>query len=775
MAEPTKEQKQQIEDLIKLTGKTGIKIADIQNLEQANAIIKGLRAELKDMSSDLGYIRDAFKDSVAELSKQNTYLSASKSALKSISSISSQVLEHKKGESALSIDQLKKLQHKGKLQFEELNLAIKRGKLLKDQKFELLTAVAEQEMFNKELNKAISIEERINKEIGLVGTGLQGLAKFMNQLGFADLSQPFKEAIEQTKNAKRGIIDNKSQIEEINKKLKTRGKLSKEERAELKLTKKSLEANSRELQGQTSKYKNILSAVGKQLTSTNLLDFAIKKIIEGFFNVNKASVEFQRITGQNVVAVGSMNTRFATTVDFLKTASELTQQIGFNAVSIFGPGQLAAVAEAKNLLGLSAEEAGNLALQSKGAGQTIDSFQDSLLAGVDATNRLRKSVVAPGIVLKDVLNTSKGISLSLGNNPERLGKAATAARAFGMELKQVDSIASSLLNFESSIEAELEAQLLTGKEINLAKAREYAMTNNLAGLSEELAKNGATAAEFANMNRFAQESLAKAVGMSRDDLAKSIMLQESSKNLSDEQRAAVLGVTKEQLQQVDIQERLGKSVDKLAQAFAPILGIMEPVVDLLGQALDLVALITYPFSYLFEVAGKLGQSISSMLGPLGVMLKVVKGIALAAVITAAYKTYAAVSTALAATIVGGIAAPIIGGAAAAAILAAGGGFLGSIKDGVIDPKKGPVVSGDFGTVQLNPKDQIVAGTNLYGGDSTAGGSSMPSISMQPLIAEIQSMKQELKAVLITIANKEGSVYLDTDLVGKALVLGSTRM
>ena len=35
-----------------------------------------------------------------------------------------------------------------------------------------------------------------------------------------------------------------------------------------------------------------------------------------------------------------------------------------------------------------------------------------------------------------------------------------------------------------------------------------------------------------------------------------------------------------------------------------------------------------------------------------------------------------------------------------------------MKDGVIDPKKGPVVSGDFGTVQLNPKDSIVAGTNL---------------------------------------------------------------
>jgi hypothetical protein len=36
-----------------------------------------------------------------------------------------------------------------------------------------------------------------------------------------------------------------------------------------------------------------------------------------------------------------------------------------------------------------------------------------------------------------------------------------------------------------------------------------------------------------------------------------------------------------------------------------------------------------------------------------------------------------------------------------------------MKDGVIDPKKGPIVSGEFGSVQLHKDDQIVAGTNLF--------------------------------------------------------------
>ena len=61
---------------------------------------------------------------------------------------------------------------------------------------------------------------------------------------------------------------------------------------------------------------------------------------------------------------------------------------------------------------------------------------------------------------------------------------------------------------------------MTGKQLNLEKAREYALTNNLAGVSEELKKNGISAAEYARMGRLEQESMAKALGMSREDLGK---------------------------------------------------------------------------------------------------------------------------------------------------------------------------------------------------------------------------------------------------------------
>jgi replication initiation and membrane attachment protein DnaB len=120
----------------------------------------------------------------------------------------------------------------------------------------------------------------------------------------------------------------------------------------------------------------------------------------------------------------------------------------------------------------------------------------------------------------DDINASDDVSMSFGGNPQELVRAAAAARRLGIDLSKLNSIAVDLLDFESSIESELEAQLLTGKQMNLSKARELALNNDLEGLANELAKNGASEAEFGKMNRIQQEALAKAFGMTRDQLAK---------------------------------------------------------------------------------------------------------------------------------------------------------------------------------------------------------------------------------------------------------------
>ena len=95
-----------------------------------------------------------------------------------------------------------------------------------------------------------------------------------------------------------------------------------------------------------------------------------------------------------------------------------------------------------------------------------------------------------------------------------------------MEMSKVEGIADSLLDFESSIENELQAELLLGKNINLEKARQAALNNDLATVAKEISEQAGSAAEFTAMNRIRQDALAKSVGMNRDTLAETLFVQE---------------------------------------------------------------------------------------------------------------------------------------------------------------------------------------------------------------------------------------------------------
>ena len=305
-------------------------------------------------------------------------------------------------------------------------------------------------------------------------------------------------------------------------------------------------------------------------------------IVTAFFEVNKAQTEFIQLTGQSAASLGGVNTEVASMTDLLKTAAEFTKQTGLNAATIFTPQQIGQIADATQLLGVSAEQARTLGMVMKQTGKSADDIGNAIYDNVDAG-------ISQKVVYDDVLSASDDIVASSGGNVEALGRAASAARKLGMDIAKVNQIADGLMNFEDSIGNELEAQLLTGKNINLSKARELALNNDLEGVAKELEKNGASAAEYAGMNRIQQTAMAKAMGMSRAELGKMVLTQEAMSNMTADQIAAARGVTLEQSKQMDIQSKIKKSMDRLAQAFAPILEAIVPIVDALLMVIRPIA------------------------------------------------------------------------------------------------------------------------------------------------------------------------------------------
>ena len=91
-------------------------------------------------------------------------------------------------------------------------------------------------------------------------------------------------------------------------------------------------------------------------------------------------------------------------------------------------------------------------------------------------------------------------------------------------MSAVSSISESLLNFESSIAGQLEASMLLGREINLDRARQLALTGDQEGMMQEILKQVGGEAEFNKMNVLQRKALATSVGVSVEQLSLSTQL-----------------------------------------------------------------------------------------------------------------------------------------------------------------------------------------------------------------------------------------------------------
>ena len=330
-------------------------------------------------------------------------------------------------------------------------------------------------------------------------------------------------------------------------------------------------------------------------------------ILKAAGEISKQQKEFRSLTGQNVDITNALGAEFVTTGEYIKAATELSKELGVNAAVVFSPETIKEVAELTENMGLGAHEAAQLAKFAKISGKPLSEVTANVEASFKSFVGQNNTAMNFADVMNDVGSVSAATSLSLGSSSEAVQEAAMQARKLGLSLEQVDQIAGSILDFESSIQAEMEAELLTGKQLNLDRARALALNNDLAGLSEEIGNNTEILAAFSSGNRIQQEATAKALGMSREEVAKMIYNQKLQNNLSDEQAAKAAGISLEEAKRLSIQQQIEKSVAKITEALA---GPLTLVADLLSNT---AVLYTYSNSYWsLSLATKAAPALKSM-------------------------------------------------------------------------------------------------------------------------------------------------------------------
>ena len=275
--------------------------------------------------------------------------------------------------------------------------------------------------------------------------------------------------------------------------------------------------------------------------------------------------------------------------------------------------------------GLSLDEASALSVKvfdtSKALGLSTDEasslfgmlMQTSNLSAVQAEQLsegafqlARQAGVAPSTVLRDIASSAEIFANFSKDGGDNLAEAAVQARQMGISLSTTAKIAEGLLDFETSVAAEVEASVLLGRQLNFQKARELALNNDIAGATKNIVDQLGSEAEFNNLNLIQRQALAKSIGVSTTELAK--MVGQSDKlTLSGAMAAS------------SFEDLLGEegisTITRLMNSFKS-LGVT--LVNVLGPSLTLIAgalkFILTPFEMLFGFLEKIGVLVPVLTG-----------------------------------------------------------------------------------------------------------------------------------------------------------------
>lgn len=423
----------------------------------------------------------------------------------------------------------------------------------------------------------------------------------------------------------------------------------------------------------------------------------------------------------------------------------------------------------------------------------LSAEQSQYLVGQTA-QMARMAGVAPSKVIQDMANSSEYAYKYFQGSPQELQKAAIQAAKLGTSIAEAGKAADNLLDFQSSITSELEANAMLGANLNLSQARYLAANGKAVEAQQAINDQVAQLGDLTKLNTFEQEALSKATGMEFSSLVDQQRIRERFGDLQGDQLAAAMALADTNKDLTKISEKdLKNQTDKIAaqrefqsileniknefnalgaeiqMALAPLGKAFLPVLSII---FDVVKAIVWPFVQIGKLVGWIGEhmqrfgeflspavnALSAMMGFLGPIGTLLKAVASIGIIWAAYAAYASLAA------IPFVGVPL-GIAASAAVLAGGFGLLNGIAMGDGEFSGGNMkISSQEGGLNLFPSkndDVVVApGLSDYLQTQREGGGGM---SVAPIGLDMSGVINELKELKSAfLSNKD--VYLDKERV-----------
>jgi len=529
-----------------------------------------------------------------------------------------------------------------------------------------------------------------------------------------------------------------------------------------------------------------LAAAGPLLPIVVALGAAVMLFKRGL-EVNQELVDMQRSFGLSAEAAHDLHhsvqelasqTKIvgANTETLMESYHELVGLTGQNVVA--NKQLLETQVLLKKQYGMTGDEAAAFQSTAISNGKTTEQNLITVKQMTESYNEMTGDSLNFKEITKDIAKVSKTTLATYKGDIKALTMAAIQAKKIGMTLEDTQSVAKSLLSIDTNIQDEMEARVLTGKNINLNEARMLALQGKTAEAAAEAVKQAGSYDEFIKMAPYQQEALAKAAGMTVEQLTKAGEMQKMSEALggkeiknmrdlskADLDRLQAAGTISEEKakqlateqQQASVNEKLALGMDRIKAVFAKLIdGPLGSMMEGLSNILDDTEMIN-------RIVGYVSAGFYSIKLPIDVAVSGIRIIwnSLSGIYKLLTGDFAGAWEDIK-DIVDSILSPV----------RTLGKYIGSMKmaitgesgdkdtskemhDGVIGPGGKMVVSSPAGAISLNPNDSIVAGTNLFG---SGGATSGQPAGNDPQIGEMISLLKQLVAAtsgptVIKIGNK----------------------
>ena len=425
----------------------------------------------------------------------------------------------------------------------------------------------------KKLNtKLVNLQKDINK-LSLNRLKLESDLARVQQLGDKALEARVRKALNQNKLATQYLETTQTTLSKLHQAAEAEKKITDEKRKQNDL-------------GEVAKKKaeDIIKPFKELLTVGGIFE----AIVKGLKNANENSVWISKNLGYGAKEADIMTDKMqlmsitsdATNVT-LKSAHEAMVQLSAatGGVAQYSDDALKTQIMLTRQLGLSGEEAAGIYKFSVLTGKSSSQVNKEMLSAFANTRNAVRGSANFKETMAAAAKVSGQLAANLQNSPGLITKAIVQAQALGTTLEQTKNQGESLLNWETSIENELKAEVLTGKQLNLERARAAALAGDQVALAQELNKNIGTYDDFQKMNVLQQKALAEAVGLTADQLSDQLRKQK----IATEQGKSLAQVSADELEAAEkrktIQEKFNNFLEKLMDIIGSIGTLLSPIVE----------------------------------------------------------------------------------------------------------------------------------------------------------------------------------------------------